>query len=100
VPLPGGSSITPRVDATFQTKIFEDIVNNTPDSVIGSRTLLTGRIQWDAANGKWSVAALGTNLTNKQYYISYFDLRAFGEGMETGQPGAPREWAVNLHYKF
>jgi len=43
---------------------------------------------------------LGTNLANKQYYVSLFDLRAFGEGMETGQPGRPREWAVNLKYKF
>jgi outer membrane receptor protein involved in Fe transport len=65
-----------------------------------SRTLMNGRVQWDAANGKWSVAFLGTNLTNKEYYVSLFDLRPFQEGMELGQPGAPREWAVNVHYKF
>jgi iron complex outermembrane recepter protein len=99
-PIPGGSRITPRLDATYQSKVFSDDVNNTPDAIIASRTLLNGRIQWESADGKWSVAGLGTNLTNKEYYISLFDLRAFGEGMETGQPGAPREWAVNLHYKF
>ena len=58
------------------------------------------QLRWDAANGKWAVAFLGTNLTNKEYYVSLFDLRAFGEGMESGQPGAPREWAVTVHYKF
>jgi len=99
-PVPGGSTLTPRLDATYQGKVFEDDVNNTPGAIIDSRTLLSGRVQWVSADTKWSVAALGTNLTNKQYYISLFDLRAFGEGMETGQPGAPREWAVNLHYKF
>jgi iron complex outermembrane receptor protein len=98
--IPGGSKLTPRLDATYQTEVFADVVNNTPGAVIPSHTLLSGRVQWDAANGKWSVAALGTNLANKQYYVSLFDLRAFGEGMETGQPGAPREWAVNLKYKF
>ena len=46
------------------------------------------------------MAFLGTNLTNKEYYVSLFDLRPFQEGMELGQPGAPREWAVNVHYKF
>ena len=99
-PIPGGSKITPRADYSWQSRVFEDVVNNTPDAVLPSRGLVNGRIQWDSADGKWSVAGLGTNLTNKEYYISLFDLRAFGEGMETGQPGAPREWAVNLHYKF
>jgi iron complex outermembrane receptor protein len=98
--IPGGSSLTPRLDVTFQSEVFEDVVNNTPDAIIPSRYLLNGRVQWDAANGKWAVAFLGTNLTNKEYYVSLFDLRAFGEGMESGQPGAPREWAVNVHYKF
>jgi iron complex outermembrane receptor protein len=98
--IPGGSKLTPRLDVTYQTKVFFDQVNNTPGAILPSRSLLNGRVQWDAANGKWSVAALGTNLANKEYYVSLFDLRAFGEGMESGQPGAPREWAVNVHYKF
>jgi iron complex outermembrane recepter protein len=98
--LPSGSSITPRLDLTYQSQIYADVINQTPDAIIAGRTLLDGRIQWDAANGKWSVAFLGTNLTNKEYYISLFDLRPEGEGMELGQPGAPREWAVNVHYKF
>jgi iron complex outermembrane recepter protein len=100
VPLPGGSKITPRVDATYQGLTYWDVINNTPGSSVGSYTLLSGRVQWDAENGKWSVAGLGTNLANKQYYVSLFDLRAFGEGMESGQPGRPREWAVNIKYKF
>jgi iron complex outermembrane receptor protein len=98
--LPGGSSLTPRVDVTFQSEVFFDVINQTPGAITPSRYLTNGRVQWDAANGKWAVAFEGTNLTNKEYYVSLFDLRAFGEGMESGQPGAPREWAVNVHYKF
>src|SRR5665213_3214399 len=77
-----------------------DVINQTPGAIIPSHTILNGRIQWDAANGKWSVAALGTNLTNKEYYLSLFDLRAFGEGMESGQPAPPREFALNVKYNF
>lgn len=98
--LPDGSSVTPRLDATYQSRVYSDVINNTPGAIISPRYLLNGRVQWDSSTDKWSVAALGTNLTNKQYYISLFDLRAFGEGMESGQPGAPREWAVQVHYKF
>jgi iron complex outermembrane recepter protein len=99
--VPGGSSLTPRLDVTYQSEVFADVTNNIPNAaIIPSHTLLNGRVQWDAANGKWAVAFLGTNLTNKEYYVSLFDLRPFAEGMESGQPGAPREWAVNVHYKF
>jgi iron complex outermembrane receptor protein len=100
IPIPGGSSVTPRLDATYQTQVFADIVNNTPGAVIPSHTIVNGRIQWDAANHKWSVAGQVTNLTNKEYYLSLFDLRAFGEGMESGQPAPPRMWAANIRYKF
>ena len=98
--IPAGGSITPRFDVTYQDTVYSDVVNQTPGAIIPGRTLLNGRIQWDAADGKWSVAALGTNLANKQYLVSIFDLRAFGEGQMSAQPGQPREWAVNLKYKF
>jgi len=102
ISLPGGSSVTPRLDATYQSQVFSDTVNHSfnDTAIIPSRTLLNGRIEWNAGDGKWSVAALGSNLTNKQYYINLFDLRAFNEGMMLGTPGAPREFAVEVHHKF
>jgi iron complex outermembrane recepter protein len=100
IPIPNGSKLTPRFDVTYQTQAFADTVNNTPGAIIPGHSVLNGRIQWDSADNKWSLAALGTNLANKEYYISLFDLRAFGEGMESGQPAPPREWAVNIKYKF
>jgi iron complex outermembrane recepter protein len=101
ITLPNGSSVTPRLDATYQTRVYADDVNNAyPYAYIPSRYLLNARVQWESSSDKWSVALLGTNLLNKEYYVSLFDLRPFNEGMELGQPGAPREWAVNVHYKF
>ncbi len=98
--IPGGSKLTPRLDDTYQSRVFADVVNQTPLAIISPHTVLNGRIQWDAANGKWSIAALGTNLTNKQYYLALFDLRAFGEGMESGTPAPPREYAISVKYNF
>jgi iron complex outermembrane receptor protein len=98
--IPGGSKLTPRLDATYQSRVFADVVNQTPGAIISPHIVLNGRVQWDAANGKWSIAALGTNLTNKQYYIGLFDLRAFGEGMESGTPAPPRMYAINVKYNF
>jgi len=98
--IPGGSKLTPRLDDTYQSRVFADDLNNTPGAVISPHSVLNGRIQWDAANGKWSIAALGTNLTNKEYYLALFDLRAFGEGMESGTPAPPREYAINVRYNF
>jgi outer membrane receptor protein involved in Fe transport len=80
--------------------VFADDLNNTSGAIISPHSVLNGRIQWDAPNGKWSIAALGTNLTNKEYYLALFDLRAFGEGMESGTPAPPREYAINVKYNF
>jgi iron complex outermembrane receptor protein len=100
VPLGDAGMVTPRLDVTYQSQVFADVVNQTPDAIIPAHTLLNGRIQWQSQDARWSVAALGTNLTNKQYYISIFDLRAFGEGQESAQPGAPRQWALQVTRKF
>jgi iron complex outermembrane receptor protein len=98
--IPDGSKLTPRLDATYQSRVFADVLNQSPGAIISPHMVLNGRIQWDAANGKWSIAALGTNLTNKEYYLALFDLRAFSEGMESGEPAPPREYAINIRYNF
>jgi iron complex outermembrane receptor protein len=63
-------------------------------------TMMNGRITWQDEPHHWSVAAFVTNLTNKYYYQSYLDLRAFGEGQTSAQPGEPREWGVTVGRKF
>jgi iron complex outermembrane recepter protein len=41
-----------------------------------------------------------TNLFDKYYFLSKFDLTGAGAGAITGQPGRPREWAVTIKKKF
>jgi iron complex outermembrane receptor protein len=96
-----GSSVTPRVDANFRTSTPGGTQNNLfADDGIPGYTLANARVTWASADNLWSVAGLVSNLTDKQYYVNKFDLRAFGEGMMSGQPGRPREWAVELRRNF
>jgi iron complex outermembrane receptor protein len=101
LPLPNGSKLTPRLDVTYQTQVFSDVINNSnPLARMPARTLTDGRVTWDSSEAKWEVAGYVTNLTNKKYYVSIFDLTAFGEGQMSAQPGAPRMWGVTAKYNF
>ena len=62
--------------------------------------LLSARLTWENKPHGWSIAAFATNLTNKYYYQSFLDLRAFGEGQLSAQPAEPREWGVTFRKSF
>jgi iron complex outermembrane recepter protein len=111
IPLGAGGWLTPRLDAAYHSARYNNYWNNynPVDPVTGqatgiaetpSMTLLNGRITWEDAGRTWAVTLFGTNLTNKYYYQSFLDLRAFGEGQMLGMPGEPREWGVTLRRKF
>jgi iron complex outermembrane receptor protein len=100
-------SVTPRLDATYHTRRFNNFNNNYagqlgtgPLAYTPGMTLLNGRVTWQNEQRLWSVAAFVTNLTNKYYYQSFLDLRPFGEGQMSAQPGEPREWGVTVNRKF
>lgn len=82
--------------------------------ILPSYGLLNGRISYNAGAG-WSLAVFGTNLTNKYYLTNGFDPagpstkpalgvpglahdRVFGFNML--DPGRPREFGVELSYRF
>jgi iron complex outermembrane recepter protein len=103
IAIPNGSRVTPRLDLAYQSAVYANVYNNnplTPGAVIPAHSLLNGRITWASLDEKWQAAVFGTNLTNKKYYVSIFDLRAFGEGQTSAQPGAPREWGITLRRNF
>jgi iron complex outermembrane recepter protein len=97
----GSGSITPRLDANFRSETPGGSQNDLfADDGIPGYTLANARVTWASQDNLWSVAALVTNLTDKEYYVNKFDLRAFGEGMMSGQPGRPREWGIELRRNF
>jgi iron complex outermembrane receptor protein len=104
IPVAGNSTLTPRFDYSYQTKRFNNNWNTYslggPVAVTPNLGLLSARLTWENKEHGWSIAAFGTNLTNKYYYQSFLDLRAFGEGQLSAQPGEPREWGVTFRKSF
>jgi len=101
--LGGAGSLTPRVDANYQDKIYtgpdvEGAVRNL--TFMPSYTLVNARLTWRNAKKDVDVALECTNLTDKYYYLSVFDLRGAGAGFDKALPGRPREWAITFGKKF
>jgi iron complex outermembrane receptor protein len=93
-------SLTPRVDASYQAKTYTGFKYNNVPQYIGSYALVNARLTWQNTDKDLSVSLEGTNLTNKYYYVTLFDLRAAGAGLDKAQPGRPREWAVTVKKTF
>ena len=54
-----------------------------------------------AEHGKdLEISAEVTNLFDKYYLLTLFDLTVAGAGVASAQPGRPREWAVTVKKKF
>jgi iron complex outermembrane receptor protein len=105
MPVGADSTLTPRVDFSAQTKRFNNNWNNYapgggPVAVTPGLGLLSARLTWENKVHAWSVAAFGTNLTNRYFYQSFLDLRAFGEGQMSAQPAEPREWGITFRKNF
>jgi iron complex outermembrane receptor protein len=95
--LPNSSTLTPRVDAQYQSSFFTELSNN-PIGQVGGRTLADMRVTWKSPKGDWQTTAAVTNLTGHFYYIN----KALSQNpsFTQGQPGAPREWLVTLRRNF
>ncbi|MBO9498979.1 MAG: TonB-dependent receptor [Novosphingobium sp.] len=93
-------TLTPRVDASYQSKVYTGSKFGGSPQYIAGYTVVNARLTWMNEGGDLSVSLEGTNLTNKYYYVSLFDLRDAGAGLDKAQPGRPREWAVSVKKKF
>jgi iron complex outermembrane receptor protein len=99
VPLGSAGSLTPRVDAAYQSAVYTNAVNG-PTNRIDGYTVANARITWKNENNDLEVGLEVTNLFDKYYYQTLFDLTRAGAGFVTGLPGRPREWAVTVKKTF
>ena len=88
--------LTYRLDAAYQGDVeTAGIVGQ--GEVIKAYTLFNGRVVWRSEDLKWEVAFEETNLTNKYYYLTIFDLEdSMGSIFKNAQPGPPRECAITV----
>ena len=98
--------ITPRFDIAYQSSLAGgDLAPaaGSPSALFGqvpAYTISNARLTWLNEQKDLSIALEVTNLFDKYYYLSKFDLTGAGAGAITGQPGRPREWAVTIKKKF
>jgi iron complex outermembrane receptor protein len=93
-------SLSPRLDAAFQDKVYSGSQYLGVPQYVDGYTLMNARLTWQNPDRDLSVALEVTNLTDKYYYVTLFDLRAAGAGLDKAQPGRPREWAVTVKKTF
>jgi iron complex outermembrane recepter protein len=97
-PIGNSGSITPRFDASYQGELFANAVNSAT-SRIAPYAVMNARVTWRSTEETWQAALEVTNLTDKMYYNSVFDLFST-EGDVTGQIAMPRAWAVTVRRNF
>jgi iron complex outermembrane receptor protein len=66
---------------------------------VGAYTLLNMRIAWTALDGRWKIAGLGKNLSDKRYRTVGFEAPDFGGWTQAGY-GEPRWYGVSLSFKY
>jgi iron complex outermembrane receptor protein len=99
IDLATAGSITPRFDMAYQSDIFTNAVNRA-SNLIEAYHLANARLTWQNADEDLEISAEVTNLFDKYYLLTVFDLTTAGAGIATGQPGRPREWALSVKKKF
>ena len=106
IDLQSAGSLTPRIDASYQGRMTGNVLTpaaGSPAALYGqvpAYTLANARLTWADHAKDLTVALEVTNLFDKYYYISKFDLTGAGAGAIAGDPGRPREWAVTVKKNF
>ncbi|MEI9991911.1 MAG: TonB-dependent receptor [Rhizomicrobium sp.] len=95
----GVGSVTPRLDYSWESTVYQD-ANNNPYTAIPAHGILDARITWEPSAGGWQLSAAVTNLTDKKYFLDMTDFAVFGEGTVEAQPAQPREWMLTLRKAF
>ena len=104
--LPGGGTLSPRLDAFYQshrTNGGTQVDNFCPERCIPGYTLLNARLTYQPPSEDWSVSLSATNLADRFYWQQLgAAITATGApaSNRSGVPGRPREWALTLEKRF
>ena len=92
-------SVTPRLDLRLHRPgVLER--GQCADESDPELSLANVRVTWRSEDEAWRVALEGTNVTDKYYYLTIFDLSRNAAGYINAQPGRPEEWAITFTRSF
>lgn len=98
IPLGGAGTLTPRLDYTYPSKVF----NDPQDELISMQAgygLLNARLTWEALKGGWQASLSASNVTGKVYYVTERNQLSTYDEVD-GQPGRPREFLFSVRKTF
>jgi len=103
--LASGSTLTPRVDASYQGPATGSNQSATPGSAtalygqVGGFTVVDAHVTWTNPKKDLQATLRATNLLNHYYYNSKLDFSTLA-GTITGVPGPPLGWALEVKKSF
>jgi len=99
IELGDSGSLTPRLDASYQSKIYTVSANRSSNR-IDAYAVANARLTWRNAAKDLDISLEVSNLFDKYYLLTIYDQTVGGQGYASGQPGRPREWAMSVKKKF
>lgn len=96
IPLGNGGSLSGRINYSYQTMVY-------PETTLSPRIAQPAYGLWNAGviwqiDQPWSLSLQGTNLANKSYRTTGYDIAALG--IVTGYYGNPRMVTLSARYTF
>ncbi|MGB6028937.1 MAG: TonB-dependent receptor [Rhodanobacter sp.] len=95
-PLANGGNLSARINYTYQTMVYPETTLS-PLIAQSAYGLWNAGVIWQV-NQPWSLSLQGTNLANKSYRTTGYNIGALG--IYTGFYGAPRMVTLSAKYKF
>lgn len=95
--LQAGSTLTPRVDWSYRSKVYHDGLNSTA-AIQPAYDVLNASVIWLTHDSRWQVMAGVTNLTDERYLTQA--ALSPSSGVALGAYGRPREWFASLKREF
>src|SRR5690606_15977335 len=90
----GSGKFSLHGDLNYSSSQYFEVLN-VPRLRQKSYVLLSGHIDWESADGRWTASVWGKNLANKFYFTSRVDLLA-GLGFDYNHVGPPRTYGVTV----
>jgi iron complex outermembrane receptor protein len=95
--LPGGGTLTPRLDWSYRDAVFNDALND-PRVRQESFHLLNASLRFANPTEKWGISLSGRNLTDEEYILNGKSNGA--QGIVTAIYARPAEWNLSFYVNF
>jgi iron complex outermembrane receptor protein len=92
--------ITPRVDASYQSRTFFDATDTREIAQLGGYTVLNASIVVSPTSGPWRVTVGANNATDKIYRVAGNSSLSTGSGYAETAYARPREYFANINFDF